>query len=266
MFEVAVASFVAHYVLFGASFLLGPMIYGKPYREQDKIGRFKYHEKIVSAIHGSVSTYGAIMSLLEDVHTIELFPLAETMYEYGDAPPTRQFFLEVTLGYFVYDLSVYLIPPFHHTALDFTHHAVAIMAYLIGFWNKIGTFAMICLQSNEISTPFLHLSFFLEQYGLKASPLFMANRVIFASLFLVARVMFDSYIALGGVIAVTQIERPPLAPFAAVAFSMANLFLYVLVQYLWFYKIAVILHAKCTGKKRPAPPQPRGASKADKAQ
>ena len=66
---------------------------------------------------------------------------------------------------------------------------------------------MICLQSNEISTPFLHLSFFLEQYGLKASPLFMANRVIFASLFLVARVMFDSYIALGGVIAVTQVRN-----------------------------------------------------------
>jgi hypothetical protein len=65
------------------------------------------------------------------------------------------FYLEIAIGYFAYDLVVYLFDLKHVTPLQIFHHLLAITNYVTGVLWYVGTFGMICLQTNEISTPSL---------------------------------------------------------------------------------------------------------------
>lgn len=151
-------------------------------------------------------------------------------------------YLCITLGYFLYDTIIYLFVSRGHPFMDLMHHFVSEGQYIIHILLRWGYFLPTCLQTNEISTPFVHLSWFAAKAGehgyKRFGRLFSVFQITFGVLFLLSRVLFNT--VLFGITCYTfyyYVFVVDTVPKYAIVVSFVNFALYLVVQYFWFFAI-----------------------------
>eukprot|EP01080_Neovahlkampfia_damariscottae_P004782 gene4782-8368_t len=156
----------------------------------------KWHlpQVIVSLIHAIISTQGSI-------RYVSKFPINFQFYLTKMVPDKTVrvddmllFYLEIAIGYFIYDLVVYLFDIKHVTKLQIFHHLLAIINYITGVLFYVGTFGMICLQTNEISTPSLHIRGIMKLFGYSNNIFYKMNEIIFVLLFFFNRIIWNIFV------------------------------------------------------------------------
>lgn len=230
----------------------------------------KHHSQVVVCLlHAAIATVGAFWSFLPyhtntpvglqsmttfrmyeflTVESCDWVPAMQTLQGL-DLIARRQFFIELTLGYFVADTIVYFVHYglFGVPFLDIAHHIVSIYGFAQGLQTGISTFALTVLLSNEISTVLLHCRFFLQQWDQKTSLVYGLLQLVFAITFFLSRIVWNTFLMLATLRGVF-FETTPYAN-TYVKYSQCTLLvLFVLIQYAWFAKIVQIAMAKSKGK------------------
>lgn len=212
-------------------------------------------QKFVSFVHGIISTYGALRCVYP--YTISILHYSKVLaYEEPyllDSIALRYWYLEVTLGYFSADLFLYLQDLTQYSFLDVAHHVISIAAYLIGLMseNATGSFGMIAFQTNEISTPFYHLRFFMGLSSrLKQTALYKINEAIFSILFLIFRILYNGLVLVSALYANFYEENNNNRHERwIVNVLIVAMFLYYTVQMVWWVRISQIMYYKFFGAK-----------------
>ena len=236
-------------------------------------------QKFVSFVHGVVSTYGALVTVLSFQSTsIEAYAqLHVSPLTTHDATFSHRMklYLEITLGYFIADLLLYMTDISKYSVLDIAHHVLSCVAYLIGLLStySTGSIVMICFQTNEISTPFYHLRYFMGlstgngnnnsvgdgsgattaaetvtkvkvkvKGGWKQTKLYALNELVFSVLFCLFRVLYNAFVLLS-VYRASQLDFS-IHDHVTIGVLVVIGFLYYMVQLIWFFRIAQIVFYK----------------------
>jgi hypothetical protein len=126
-------------------------------------------------------------------------------------PEFHMFYLEISIGYFTYDLLIYFLDLEHVTWIQIFHHLIAISSYVSGSINYIGFLLYFkqkehldkfvfkqtyfnSIKKKEISTPSLHLNTILKLLNLHQSLLYKINQVFFLFLFTINRIVWNLFI------------------------------------------------------------------------
>jgi hypothetical protein len=211
-------------------------------------------QKFVSFVHGIISTYGALRCV---------YPYTLGISSYGkilafeepfliDSVALRFWYLEVTLGYFSADLFLYLQDITQYSFLDVAHHVISIAAYLLGLMSEhaTGSFVMISFQTNEISTPFYHLRFFMGlNSSTKQSIWYKLNEATFCVLFLLFRILYNGVILISALYANYTYEQVERHERWVVNVLLVTMFMYYTVQMVWWVRICQIMYYKFFGSK-----------------
>ncbi len=221
----------------------GKRAYDFFYAKVDEKTRRHHAQTIVCFIHALISAQGAIRAVFfqnyewtkESYQNLILIPKQADAFNALLADPLRQFYLEVTLGYFIFDTILFVRHFGEHPIAELWHHLAGIITYIIGLRTGVGSFMMIALQTNEISNPFMHMRFFLNVWDQKEKWYYMADQLIFAGLFLVCRSYFDTwlwYIFMEGFVSKFFEFDNVLAYGIQIAIGT----LFVVIQWFWTYK------------------------------
>jgi len=221
-------------------------LFGGLYNKLDKREQMRFDERFVAMIHAIISCQGSIRAFFTILPSdITVDNIVETSGSYAtdvERWKLAETYLCITLGYFLYDTVIYLFVSRQHPLMDLVHHIVSESQYIMHIVGRWGYFLPICLQTNEISTPFIHLSWFAGKAGENGYPrigkLFSGFQLTFGALFLLSRIVFDS-----ALFAVTckslyhYVLVVDTVPKFAIIFSFANFAAYLFVQYFWFMSI-----------------------------
>ena len=141
---------------------------------------------------------------------------------------------------------MYLFVSPYHPFVDLAHHVVSESQYITHIALRWGYFLPICLQTNEISTPFIHLSWFAGKALLHCNDclrsflarLQLAMELLFALLFGLSRVLFNTVLYLATCYTLYYfVFVADTVPKFALLLSFANFTMYLTVQYFWFSAI-----------------------------
>ena len=145
-----------------------------------------FTSNIISTLHAFIASYGALQ--LESI-----FKAGPEAAFTGNC--LRDYYLMVTMGYIIFDLliNIFINPTFDDPVM-LVHHIVIPLAFALGVHLGLGTVYMGTLLMNEMSTPFLNLSWFLLEFELQNSSWYTVNGVLFAGTFFVCRVFATAYV------------------------------------------------------------------------
>lgn len=146
--------------------------------------------------------------------------------------------ISVSFAYFIYDTICCAVElPF---SVEFLmHHLITLMGLAFGYVRQIsGTELVACLMLMEVSNPCMHGRELLKELKLKDSSLSLANDVMFALVFTVARIFI-------GPVLVYRCVMSPTSP-TAVKLGAAGI---QVVSILWFYKIVRLVSYKLSKPK-----------------
>lgn len=199
---------------------------------------------ILSIFHAIIASFGSIAYLIQ-------FPNFDLNYMVNIYVPDVTvkvddeilFYLEFSVGYFLYDLFVYLLDIDHVTWMQMAHHIIAAGSYSFGIYTYIGTYCMLCLLTNEISTPFLHFRYILRSFGYQSTFYYKVSEISFILLFFLNRIVWGFWILFSVFVAAF---KPADFSHAAKGFLIACCTLHVLLQVIWLYQIFKMV----TKKKR----------------
>jgi len=247
------ASIALHGIVFTLMHtIVSRTVFGGLYNKLGTREKMRFNERFVAMIHAMISCQGSIrafFSILPDEITFQNIVEVSGAYAYdGEVRLTMEkwklaeTYLCVTLGYFLYDTIIYLFVSRQHPLMDLVHHFVSEGQYLMHIILRWGYFLPTCLQTNEISTPFIHMSWFAAQAGDHGYPrlgkLFPILQVVFGVLFLLSRILFNT--ALFSVTCYSlyyYLFVSDAVPKFAILASFINFMLYLIVQYFWFAAI-----------------------------
>jgi len=186
--------------------------------------------RCVSLIHVVVSLYFGSISVANWSRPLDGVGAASTY--------PQMLAITVSLAYFIYDTICCAVElPF---SMEFLiHHLLTLMGLVFGYVRQIsGTELVACLVLMEVSNPFMHGRELLKELNLKDSPLSLANDVLFALVFTVARIFV-------GPVVVYLCVVSPTSPFAVKVGAVGI----QVVSLLWFYKIARMVIYKLSKPK-----------------
>jgi len=241
------ASMLAHGTLFALlHFFVSRTLFGGLFNKLDQREKMRFNERFVAMIHAVISCQGSIrafFSILPDELTVDNIVQISGAYVVDvEKWKLAETYLCITLGYFLYDTIIYLFVSRQHPWMDLIHHLVSESQYIMHIVLRWGYFLPICLQTNEISTPFIHLSWFAGKAGengyRRIGSLFSVFQLTFGALFLLSRILFDT-----ALFAVTckslyyYVFISDAVPKFAIIYSFSNFALYLVVQYFWFSAI-----------------------------
>jgi len=206
----------------------------------------RFNERFVAMVHAFISCQGSIratFSILPDKINVESIVNISGAYADGSEKwKLTETYLCITLGYFLYDTVIYLFVSRQHPWMDLVHHFVSEGQYLMHIILRWGYFLPTCLQTNEISTPFIHLSWFAAQAGdhgyTTFGKLFPVFQLTFGVLFLLSRIMFNTVLFVVTCFSLYHyLFVVDTVPKFAISVSFVNFMLYLVVQYFWFSAI-----------------------------
>lgn len=139
--------------------------------------------------------------------------------------------MEITLGYFMYDTALIgskrsTKPP------EYAHHVISAVQYALMIWYGWALYIPIFLQTNEISTPFLHISWFMIHSSAKNSTAHKVIQLLFAAFFILFRIIFNIFVVVLTVYTATR-SWPPFLPDAVPIISIIAIVLFYIVQWVW---------------------------------
>lgn len=218
-----------------------------------------FSQVFVSFLHSCISSSLAILYILHFPFSVESYEnLIVTDY---DLPIDffRRFCIQLTLGYMISDIFQYIFnliglenryEQFNSSEvkLSIIHHVLIIFTYCITLHNHVATFPDIVLISAEISTPFLHLRYFMrENERLKNTILYPLTQLTFAILFFIFRILFGSFVLFCSIHGV--LTKPSNVSILLKTYLSISLFLFMGLQFVWFWRIIRIVFVKLFPKK-----------------
>jgi len=240
MLLIVLISFCLHFTLYYILKLLLPIFLENNYKK-GKISKYdKDHlpQICISIFHAIISTQGSIRYLMK-------FPIDFGLYTKKMIPDVTSepddilvFYLAFSLGYFFYDLIIYLLLEIQKVrCIQIIHHIIAIACFTSGILTKVGTFGMICLTTNEISTPFLHVLSIMHSLQLQNEypSFFKLVEISFVLVFLSNRILWNVFISSTALSA---------AIWRQYDFSLVNkiflgvcMTMHVGIQFIWLFEI-----------------------------
>lgn len=242
--STAILSFVIHFAIFlTTKFIIGPTLLKSVFKKLSPLEQNRWCERTASLVHSIIATQGsfrALYHLLAKPITIHSFsdPICATTDGISEGYVLAEFYMNFTLGYFFYDAFIYLTLSPGHDAVDFLHHIVSSAQYILNLVFGWGYFVPVVLLTNEVSSPFLHLSWFLgkcSDMGMKTcGKLFIPVQVVFALLFVIFRIVFASFIYLLTIKNKFTDELCLKSPAYLTYTSILGFTMFLVVQYVWF--------------------------------
>lgn len=143
--------------------------------------------------------------------------------------------MEITLGYFMYDTALIgskrsTKPP------EYVHHIISAVQYALMIWYGWALYIPIFLQTNEFSTPFLHISWFMINSPAKNSTAHKVVQLLFAVFFILFRIIFNLFVVVLTVYT-AMYSWPPFLPDAIPIISIVAICLFYIVQWVWVFGI-----------------------------
>lgn len=242
-----ILSFIVHFTVFlSTRYIIGPTLFSKVFKQLSQLEKNRWSERTASFVHSIIATQGSFRSLyllLAKPITIQSFsaPICATSDGVSDGYLLSEFYLSFTVGYFCYDVLLYLTFSPGHELMDFAHHFISSAQYLVNLSAGWGYFVPIFLLTTEVSSPFLHASWFLGKCtdcGIKwCSKFFIPCQVVFALLFLVFRIIFASILYVLTIKNKFMDELCLKSPGYLTYTSIFGFTLFLIVQYIWFKTI-----------------------------
>ncbi|BBN09763.1 hypothetical protein MPTK1_4g22470 [Marchantia polymorpha subsp. ruderalis] len=212
-------------VAWGAGFGIVTALLGKK-----KSGEFC--NRCVSMVHVFVAAYLCMASVSDWSRPLDGIG--------GPSSALQMRAIKTSLAYFVYDFFCCLVV-FPRDIGNAVHHIITIMGLGYGFMTQTcGTELVACLWLMELSNPFMHARELFKEFGIKDTPLNMANDLSFVVIFTLARMGVGPYV----VYHTLNSQSTPVVKFGAVGIQVVSVF--------WFYKIARMVMYKLTKKKKKA--------------
>lgn len=147
----------------------------------------------------------------------------------------------IAAGYFLYDLVVVLLRFEREGGAFLVHACCCLFAYMYATYSYFLTFYGAAFLLWEISTPFVHMRWFLLKSGREASTAYLVNGLTMAATFFACRPLWGTYISYKfwmDTEAELSAPRPDGFPASGIwGYRIANLALNSL-NYWWFSKIA----------------------------
>ena len=204
-FLVAGLSLFSCFLLFVLSKVLSPLLF-KAYRNlRDDSDREKWNVKFVSALHAAFVFQGAFRCLLYggglffNSDPIDDGLVGFQKYTCGYYTDLSRFYMAITFGYMFYDFWV-CIRAYGLTLEGIfpslvIHHFNIIISFLLALKLGMGHYYSLSFMTNEISQPFLHLSWFLIKSKVpQLHPVSIVNGLMLVLTFLGSRFFFNAYI------------------------------------------------------------------------
>ncbi len=160
--------------------------YDKFFTAEDKLA---CSTKIISLLHAVVSSYLALTCVARhwDVLPTPAFPWRK---DFADV-------LLVSLGYFVYDIFVYIRYYFVCGKVDksmVVHHVMCLFAFCYTIFMRVGLFDTVALLATEVTTPLLQIRWYLLKLNMEHTKVYKWNGMLFAVGFLVFRIILNSLV------------------------------------------------------------------------
>ncbi|EFC48553.1 predicted protein [Naegleria gruberi] len=289
VYDIYIRTTLYSYIAFTISYLVLRMIIvpsllkllGKSYVEyfQKSVTPYEkaHHSQVaLSFAHAIIATVGSYYCTIH-IYGMDLlnFALQNAYNQPFDLEifKTRHWFLAITLGYFIADLTFYFFNHFHpfspndqnslsHVlgvmikqafSLDLLHHYISCLAYVYFFSINVGSFLIISFEINEISTPFLHVRYYARQWEQTSKWWYHLNQACFVVTFFVSRILYNGVLMY--FVFWSQFHRSVLFPVlqvdsTALISSFVFPILYYGVQCLWWIAISKIIIGKITGAKQ----------------
>lgn len=244
MYAVAFFSFFVHSLVYlFLRIILPPLLKNNAiYHHMKQYDKDHLPQIIVSIFHAIVAAQGSIRYLVQFPNfnldfMVSVF-VPDVTVKVDD---TILFYLEFSVGYFLYDLFVYLLDIQHVTWIQIIHHVIASVSYGYGVYSYTGTYAMLCLLTNEISTPFLHFRYILKTFGFVKSLAYKVSELLFIILFFFNRIVFGLWILFA--VYVAAFKPGDITPLVK-GFHVACCTLHVALQVIWLYQIYLMVKRK----------------------
>lgn len=143
--------------------------------------------------------------------------------------------MEITLGYFMYD-TVLIGSKRSTKPPEYVHHVISAVQYALMIWYGWALYIPIFLQTNEFSTPFLHISWFMIHSPAKDSVAHKVVQLLFAVFFILFRIIFNVFVVVLTVYTAIY-SWPPFLPDAVPIISIVAICLFYVVQWVWVFGI-----------------------------
>lgn len=165
--------------------------------------RSTWHCKLVSGLHALLASYGSLVgvrSLQQVQPQAQVPPQLPTA---GDVPwvpicahtPSAEWFLSVTAGYMIYDFVVsYRTYGWSGFPSLLAHHLNIAFVFSVALWGRIGYWIMAAFMTNEISTPFMHITWLGLKTHAYRQRWFQASFTALLLTFLGGRFGWNSYV------------------------------------------------------------------------
>ena len=246
-FGTVLLSVVLHFCVFLVTkYVLGRTLLKNVFKGLTPLEQNRWCERTASFVHSVVATQGSLRTLyilLPKPITVRSFsaPICATSDGVSEGYLLAEFYMSFTLGYFFYDMLLFLTFSPGHEAMDFVHHIISSAQYAVNLVSGWGYFVPVVLLTNEISSPFLHVSWFLgkcSDLGMKGcQKWFIPCQVVFALLFVLFRIVFATFIYIltiwSKLFDKLCLESPAYLTYT----SILGFTLFLVVQFFWFKAI-----------------------------
>ena len=232
-----------------------------------------HHAQVfLSFVHALIATFGSYYCT---IHLYGLDLLNFTTQNAFNQPydkghfETRQYYIAITLGYFIADLLFYFFNHFHPLSpdikverkemvsimkkqamsLELAHHYISCIAYIFFFILNMGSYLIISFEINEISTPFLHIRYYARTWKQTNKWWYQVNQALFAVTFFLSRIVYNGILIAYSLWSYYHVTAYVQAHPVIIGIAYVFPFLYYSVQLMWWIAITKIIVNKFKGGK-----------------
>jgi len=187
-YKVSLVSFVVCWGIYFASDVLFARLFPF-YAKLSKGDRAEWGSRVVSTLHAIVATYGSIYALFNEKSFRE-DPFL------GQPSAACQWYLKVSIGYFLYDLVLVLAEKQLRTMGTIIYHVLGLVGFPASISGEQVQFFTILQNSTEITTPFVNNRWFLAVSKQANSQFYMINGLVMTFGFVLYRAVIIPSITL----------------------------------------------------------------------
>ncbi|KAH3763669.1 hypothetical protein Pelo_4481 [Pelomyxa schiedti] len=193
--QVVSGSYVGFFGLYFVSWIVAPRLMRRQYERVEDEKKQEWHQNSVSFVHSFLVTQGSLRGVVWRLMQVEVWDASHlsTVVVCGSSEEyihNYAFWLFVSCGYFLYDMTLYHTFSKNGTFFKHLHHIIPSLAIFWFYYMDVSVPVVSAFNSNEISTPFLELMWFFRYTN--HSALGMAATVMFVLSFVVSRVIGDT--------------------------------------------------------------------------
>lgn len=244
MFEIVILSLAFYSTFYLLLRVLLPYLFPKLYESFDDYHLNFFPQTLVCFIHAASSGIFAIYLVSKLEFSFNSYTELLRRDREPFLPLEYYNLIQYSIGYFAHDIVLNFVFPEKLTALDYAHHFIAILAFTSALVTNLGVFIVVCLLTNEFSTPFMHIRSLFKIFHVTDGFLVNLNNYIFLSLFFVIRILYTGYVWFCVIYSVPLFAHKVQFSGFNIGFQVTCFTLHYLLQITWFVMILKYLLAK----------------------